>query len=344
MGMRNWAVGVALGVAMIGGPAMAQAPDPTVAHADYANDALWLCRPGLKDDKCKVDLDATVIPGSGKTSVEKFKAVADPKIDCFFVYPTVSLDPGWQSDFAPDHMEFDDIKEQFARFGSVCRQFAPLYRQTTLTVLRAASSGVQPTGERLPQGTGGYNDVVDAWKYYMAHDNKGRGVVLIGHSQGASVIARLIAQEIEGKPAQKQFISGVILGSAVMVPEGKDVGGTYKTIPLCRKDNQIGCVISYMTFRDTNPPPADTRFGKSRNGPARRLHQSGEPRIGQGNAGELLPDQGLPQRLGRGDAAGLDQPADRYQDAVRDHARPGLDRVCTQGRVHLSADACECEP
>ncbi len=266
MGMRNWAMGVAFGIAMMGGPAMAQTPDPTVAHADYAKDALWLCRPGLKDDKCKVDLDATVIPGSGKTSVEKFKAASDPKIDCFFVYPTVSLDPGWQSDFAPDYMEFDDVKLQFARYASVCRQFAPLYRQTTLTVLRAASSGVQPTGERLPQGTGGYNDVVDAWNYYMAHDNKGRGVVLIGHSQGASVIARLIAQEIEGKPAQKQFISGIILGSAVMVPEGKDVGGTYKTIPLCRKESQTGCVISYMTFRDRSPPPADTRFGKSRNG------------------------------------------------------------------------------
>ncbi|MBI1360325.1 MAG: DUF3089 domain-containing protein [Alphaproteobacteria bacterium] len=250
----------------MGAPSLAQAPDPTVVHPDYANDALWLCRPGLKDNKCKVDLDATVIQGSGKTSIEKFKAATDPKIDCFFVYPTVSLDTGWQSDFAPDHMEFDDVKLQFARYASVCRQFAPLYRQTTLTVLRAASSGVQPTGERPPAGFGGYSDVVDAWNYYMKHDNNGRGVVLIGHSQGAGVIARLIAQEIEGKPAQKQFISGIILGSAVMVPEGKDVGGTYKAIPLCRKENQIGCVISYMTFRDKEPPPPETRFGKSRDG------------------------------------------------------------------------------
>ena len=43
----------------------------------------------------------------GKTRIEKFVAAKDPKIDCFFVYPTVSLDPGWQSDFVPDRMEWD---------------------------------------------------------------------------------------------------------------------------------------------------------------------------------------------------------------------------------------------
>jgi hypothetical protein len=245
---------------------MAQAPDTKVAHADYSNPALWLCRPDLKDNKCKVNLDATVIKPDGKTSVEKYSAASNPGIDCFFVYPTVSKDKGWQSDFIPDEMEIDDVKLQFARFGAACRQFAPIYRQTTLTVLRVASGGPQPEGERPAPGVGGVTDVVDAWNWYMANENKGRGVVLIGHSQGAGVIARLIAQEIEGKPAQKQFISGIILGSAVMVPEGKDVGGTYKTIPLCRKDDQTGCVISYMSFRDTNPPPPESRFGKSANG------------------------------------------------------------------------------
>jgi hypothetical protein len=252
--------------AMASGVAGAQAPDPTVAHADYANSALWLCRPDLKDNKCKINLDATIIKANGKTSLEKFKAAKDPGIDCFFVYPTVSLDPGWQSDFDADKMEIDDIKLQFARFGSVCRQFAPIYRQTTLTALRVASGGTPPVGERPGPGVGGYNDVVDAWNWYMAHENKGRGVVVMGHSQGAGVIARLIAAEIEGKPAEKQFISGIILGAAVMVPEGKDVGGTYKTIPLCRKDSQTGCVISYMSFRDSNPPPPGTRFGRSNNG------------------------------------------------------------------------------
>lgn len=241
-------------------------PAVDIAHADFANPSLWLCRPGLADDTCKVNLDATIIDANGKTKIEKYAAASDPKVDCFFVYPTVSDDKTWSSDWTVDKMEIDDIKLQFARFGSVCRQFAPIYRQTTLTALRIASGGPQPEGERLPQGVGGYNDVVDAWNWYMANANNGRGVMLIGHSQGAGVISRLIANEIEGKPAQKQFISAMILGSAVMVPQGKPTGGTFKSIPLCTAEDQTGCVITYASFRDTLPPPATSRFGKAANG------------------------------------------------------------------------------
>ena len=66
--MKRILTAAALSAAMLT-PAFAQAPDPKVAHADYANPALWLCRPGIKDDKCKVALDATVIAPSGATSV-----------------------------------------------------------------------------------------------------------------------------------------------------------------------------------------------------------------------------------------------------------------------------------
>lgn len=247
-------------------PASAQAPDPTVAHADYGNEALWLCRPDLPTDYCHVNLDATVIAADGTTRIERYSPAKDPPIDCFFVYPTVSKDPGWQSDFVPDHLETDDIKEQFARFGSVCRQFAPMYRQNTLTALRRNAGGPQPIGEKLPDGVGGLADVKDAWNWYLAHENHGRGVVLIGHSQGAAMIARLMAEEIDGKPVQSRLVSALIIGGQIFVPPGKDTGGTFKTIPLCRTKSQLGCVIGYSTFRDSFPPPANARFGRARNG------------------------------------------------------------------------------
>jgi pimeloyl-ACP methyl ester carboxylesterase len=279
--------------AVVATSAQAQAPDPTVAHADYANPALWLCRPDLKDNKCKVDLDATVIAPSGKTTVEHYVAAKAPKIDCFFVYPTVSLDPGWQSDFVPDRMEWDDVKLQFARFGAVCRLFAPVYRQTTLTALRVASGGAPPAGPRPPAGFGGYSDVVDAWTYYLQHENKGRGVVLIGHSQGAGVIARLAAAEIDGKPVQKQFISALVLGAPVLVPPDKDVGGTFKTIPLCRGEDQLGCVINYSTFRDTNPPPPESRFGRGRDGLRAACTNPADLKGGRGTPDSYFLTQGF---------------------------------------------------
>src|SRR5262249_47347902 len=128
--MRAKLAGLALAVATIAScsttpPLQLQPLPPTdIAHADFANPSLWLCRPGLADDKCKVNLDATIINPDGSTKIEKYAAATDPKVDCFFVYPTVSLDPGWSSDWSADRMEIDDVKLQFARFGSVCRQFA----------------------------------------------------------------------------------------------------------------------------------------------------------------------------------------------------------------------------
>jgi hypothetical protein len=318
--MRGILAGVALTVAMAGCSMTPSAPEVTtlapqplppvtVAHADYSNPSLWLCRPGLASDKCKINLDATIIKPDGSTSVEKYKPASAPAIDCFFVYPTVSLDPGWQSDFDADKMEIDDVKLQFARFGSQCRQFAPIYRQTTLTALRVASGGPQPAGERPAAGVGGYTDVVDAWNWYMANENKGRGVVLVGHSQGAGLIARLIAGEIEGKPVQKQLISGIVLGSAVMVPPGQDVGGTYKTIPLCKSEDQVGCMISYASFRDRLPPAANSNFGRTRNGmvaactnPANLAAGKGTPDsyflakgFLNGSGGTVQPDWASPQ-------------------------------------------------
>ena len=32
-------------------------------------------------------------------------------------------------------------------------------------------------------------------------------------------------------------------------PYGEEVGGSFKHMPLCRSADQIGCVITYMTFR-----------------------------------------------------------------------------------------------
>jgi hypothetical protein len=256
----------AIAMSLAAGTACAQTPDPAAPKVDYAKPELWLCRPDLATNICKANLDATVIPGDGRIFVETYKAAEQPGVDCFFLYPTVSMDPGYVSDFTPDIMEFDDIKQQFARFGQVCRPFAPLYRQITVTALRAASGGPKPVGEMPPAGVGLYADVVEAWRHYLKHENNGRGFILIGHSQGSMMLTRLLAEEIEGRPEQKQLVSAIIIGAHVMVPDGRDTGGSFKSVAACRSAQQTGCVIGYATYRDRNPPPPEGRFGKTRNG------------------------------------------------------------------------------
>jgi hypothetical protein len=234
-------------------------PQAAAPPSDYSKAENWLCRPGRTGDACAIDLTATVVAADGKMTRETFATNPSAPIDCFYVYPTVSADQSTNSDMAIGPEEQNVIRQQFARFGSQCRTFAPMYRQVTLTGLRAAMAG----GGRLSLDEGpGYNDVLAAWNYYLKNDNNGRGVVLIGHSQGAMVLTRLIAQEIDGKPVQSRMVSAILMGTSVAVPKGQDVGGAFKNIRLCRAAEQTGCLITFATFRSTLQPPANTLFGR----------------------------------------------------------------------------------
>ncbi|WP_116813097.1 DUF3089 domain-containing protein [Steroidobacter cummioxidans] len=246
---------------LLGTSALSQssAPQSTPAAAnDYSKPETWLCRPG-RQDSCAVDLTTTVVKADGKLSNEPFKANANAPIDCFYVYPTVSNDPTPNSDMNAGPEEHSVVRAQFARFGSQCKLYAPLYRQVTLKALRAAMAGGGgfPADRKL-----GYDDVLAAWNYYLQHDNQGRGVVLIGHSQGSAMLTQLIKNEIDGKPIQSKILSALLLGTNVAVPKGKDVGGSFQHMPLCRSAAQLGCVISYVSFRSDVPPPANSRFGR----------------------------------------------------------------------------------
>jgi hypothetical protein len=236
-------------------------PYPGYASAIYADPAHWLCRPD-KDDVCDDDMDATRIDVKGRTKVEPFRLAKKPKIDCFYVYPTISLDATGNSDLVPG--EFEElfvVRQQAARLGEVCRVFAPVYRQVTLTALLALIGGQPVTIDRDLT----YGDVVDAWKHYVANDSEGRGVVLIGHSQGAGLLTTLLREEIDPHPEiRERVVSAMVLGTSFQVPVGADVGGDLASMPLCRAPKQTGCVISYASFRSTVPPPANSRFGVSR--------------------------------------------------------------------------------
>jgi DUF3089 family protein len=239
--------------------AAAQVPSPS--KNDYSNSATWLCLPG-REDSCTADISSTVIAADGTMTVEKFTPNPDAPIDCFYVYPTVSLEPTPNSDMTIGPTEKRVVQTQLARFASQCRLYAPMYRQVTIAGLRSILLGSGPSAEdQKAERALAYNDVLDAWNYYLQHDNHGRGVVLFGHSQGANILMHVIQNEIDGKPAQERLISAILLGANLAVPKGKDLGGVFQKIPLCHAATQIGCVISYVSFRASAPPPENSRFG-----------------------------------------------------------------------------------
>jgi hypothetical protein len=243
-------------------PAQSAAPGSAIpapaAPNDYSDAKNWLCRPG-RQDACAVDLSTTVVAADGSTRVETWRADPAAPIDCFYVYPTVSTDPTTNSDMTPNAAELNVAQQQFARFASQCRVYAPMYRQVTIPGLQRMLASGKPI---VLDGGTNYDDVLAAWRHYLAHDNQGRGVVLIGHSQGSAILTQLLAREIDGKAIQRQLVSALLPGWPIAVPPGDVVGGVFKHLPLCQSADQIQCVIAYSSFRATSPPPANTKFGR----------------------------------------------------------------------------------
>ena len=216
---------------------------------------MWLCRPGIANDPCAGNLDTTVIEADGSTHVETARAATDPPIDCFYVYPTVSRQAGSNATLIIDPEERAVATAQAARFSQVCRVFAPMYPQLTLADI-TKPDGISATGALTA-----YLGVNSAFRDYLAHYNLGRGIVFIGHSQGASMLIALLKYEVDPNPTTRSLlVSALLLGGNVTVPVGATVGGDFQNIPACGSTGQTGCVVAYSSFNGT--PPADAYFGR----------------------------------------------------------------------------------
>jgi hypothetical protein len=236
------------------GAVRAAVSNGAVASKTDASGIEWLCRPGIADDPCTSVLTSTVLPASGPMTVQKASAAADPPIDCFYVYPTVSTQPGVTANLHIDAAETSVARAQASRFSQVCKVYAPMYPQITLLGLFAGA-------RTATAAVTAYVGVQAAWQDYLAHDNHGRGVIIIGHSQGASMLIELLRRQVDVVPAQRKLlVSAMLLGGNVTVPVGRTVGGSFQHIPACTSDTQVGCVLAYSSFDQM--PPADSLFGR----------------------------------------------------------------------------------
>lgn len=235
--------------------APARAPSSTAA----ADGTVWLCHPSIRGNPCEIPLDTTYQRrgGPAKVTTPRRPPSAKRKVDCFYVYPTVSNELGANASLRRSPEVVSIAKYQAARFSQHCRMYAPVYRQSTLANLVLGMVG-------LPRQRGpGYADVLAAWRDYLAHDNHGRGVVLIGHSQGSFVLRQLIAEQIEPRRAlRKRLVGALLLGGDVVVAKGKRTGGDFDRVPLCSRKGQAGCVVAYSSY--AADPTARAAFGNSR--------------------------------------------------------------------------------
>jgi Protein of unknown function (DUF3089) len=256
-----------------GAVVMAHAGAATAAAAPAGPDAAgvtWLCQPGLAGDPCLYPRGANSVASNGTKTVIPAATASRSAFDCFYVYPTVTASAATSNTGTAVTTALEAAAvAQASRFSQVCNVWAPTYRQRTSASL-AEGLGADPTADQIS-----YESLLAGWKDYLAHDNDGRPIVFIGHSQGAANLIRLLHSQVDGNPALRdRMVSAIILGGNVQVPVGKTVGGTFAHIPVCTKTSQTGCVIAYSSFSST--PPADSLFGRPGQGVSLQSDQKTE--------------------------------------------------------------------
>jgi Protein of unknown function (DUF3089) len=140
-------------------PVLAGALQPTPDSAG----TVWLCRPGQANDPCTASLKTTVIGSNGSRHIAVYTPAADPPIDCFYLYPNVSIQVSANANLHIDPQETAIAELEASPFSQDCRLYAPIYREDT---------GLDPSSEKDEQIT--KRSVLSAWHDYLLHYNHGR--------------------------------------------------------------------------------------------------------------------------------------------------------------------------
>jgi pimeloyl-ACP methyl ester carboxylesterase len=174
-------------------------------------------------------------------------------IDCFYVYPTTSRQASVNANLSIDPELVTIATWQAAPFSKVCKVYAPIYPQLTIDAL---NDGLATPSAMMTA----YSGLTAAFDDYMANYNKGRGIVFIGHSQGAMLLISLLEDRVDTAPeVRKLLVSALLLGGSATTAPGKTTGGDFIEIPTCASTTETGCVVGYSSFDET--PPEDAMFG-----------------------------------------------------------------------------------
>jgi hypothetical protein len=165
--------------------------------------------------------------------------------DVFFLHPTTltgARENGVTNAKIDDPVinyktDYSAIMYQASAFNERARVFAPRYRQAHIGMYAEPDSVSKYAAFNLA-----YEDVKNAFQYYLEHENKGRPIIIASHSQGTTHATRLLKEFFDNKPLSKQLVCAYLVGMGVKKNE-------YQSIPVCQDGNSTGCFVSWRTFR-----------------------------------------------------------------------------------------------
>jgi hypothetical protein len=198
---------------------------------DYRNLYYWAAHPYKQDP-------SDSLPPSVQTAYYK-----DSTVDVFFLHPsshTDKKDTGWNADINDPVInaktDYGPILYQGSAFNEY-RLFAPRYRQAHVRAYRTTDTVAAAKAFELA-----YQDVKTAFRYYLAHFNKGRPIIIAGHSQGTTHALRLLKDFFEEGTLKNRLVAAYIPGIAIPA-------NYFTSLPLCKSPQQTGCICGWRTFK-----------------------------------------------------------------------------------------------
>jgi Protein of unknown function (DUF3089). len=183
------------------------------------------------------------------------------KVDVFYFYPTAwtSTDPDNPHVCAIDEPTMlTQAPEAFARqataFETVGNIYAPYYRQDNgSSINRLETIAGIPT-----------LDAVAAFDYYIQHFNNDRPFILVGHSQGATVLSNLLSEYMKDHPdVYSRMVAAYVIGN----PITDAYLAANPHLKFAEGPDDTGVIISYNTqaayffTQDPPVPPNPVLYG-----------------------------------------------------------------------------------
>ena len=214
--------------------------DKLPAKPIYSKNESWAVLPG------KYPKDLIQITGD---YIEK-------QADVFYIYPTLFSDrknPSLNADIFDEDFRKEifqkAIKYQASAWVSSANLYAPFYRQAHYRIFSEPFSIVDLRNESPGIGAWNlaYEDLKNAFEYYIENYNNGKPIIIATHSQGTMHAIQLMKDYFDEKPLKEKLVAAYLIGIRILPNEFKSIK------PMINPDD-VGGFVSWNTYKMNNLP------------------------------------------------------------------------------------------
>ncbi|MEL6988313.1 MAG: DUF3089 domain-containing protein, partial [Bacteroidota bacterium] len=203
------------------------------AAPNYASLDVWAAHPNI-------DSKVSLVPKDLEFNIK------EKKVDVFFVHPTTYFGKhNWNAAIdSPGAIEFLNemvVPGEASMFNPYADVYIPKYRQATFYSFWEAGRNAKKALQVA------YEDIVNAFKYYLEHHNHGRPFIIASHSQGTILAMRLVEEYIDPFPLHKKLVCAYLIG--FRFPQDK-FNSHLKNLKPSIGANDIHSIISWDTFEE----------------------------------------------------------------------------------------------